>query len=239
VRISPAGLLCALLASGASGADLPDRSQITGLSKTFLRDSAELPTDVAVKTLVVDAKGKKRRDAQSSVQFPFRGYNAQAERYSFRSAAGLMSRRILNDSVAGNFAVINAFTRLTPNGSALASLSIVAGQSEGVFAVRADYASDCHGFRMSSRFLRGEQYCCTAQLDFAVDIGQLPAPGNVRYLGDMEVRRIHSEGTVQEARMGDDPRLFLIPKRVTTTVETGKGTVTVVNGYTLHLTAKK
>lgn len=107
----------ALLVAGAAAADLPDRAQITALSKTFLRDSAELPMDVRVRTMVIDAKGKTKRDAQSKVEFIFRGYNAGTEKYSFRSTAGFMSLRILHDSVAGNFAAINAFSRLTPHGT--------------------------------------------------------------------------------------------------------------------------
>jgi hypothetical protein len=75
--------------------------------------------------------------------------------------------------------------------------------------------------------------------NFAVDIEQLPARGNVRYLGEGQVRKIHSDGEVQEARMGNDPRPFLIPKRVTTTIETDRGAIVVTNDYTLHTETKK
>jgi hypothetical protein len=67
-----------------------------------------------------------------------------------------------------------------------------------------------------------------------VDISELPAPGKMPYLGDVKILKIHSEGEVQEARMTDDPRPFLIPKRVVTTIETDKGTMTVTNAYTLR-----
>jgi hypothetical protein len=242
-----------LLVAGAAAADdLPERGQITALSKTFLRDSAELPMDVLVKTVVTDAKGKTKRDAHSNVQFVFRGYNAGTEKYSFRSTAGFMSLRILHDSMAGNFAAINAFSRLTPHGSNPAEMTIEHGGSGGFFIVRSEAAADCHGFRMSAKFLYGEQYCYAAVFrvardtagklaiqDFAVDIEQLPAWGNVRYLGEGQVRKLHSDGEVQEARMGDDPHPFLIPKRVTTTIETDKGAVVVINDYTLHMETRK
>jgi hypothetical protein len=239
-------------AGAASAADLPDRGQITALSKTFLRDSAELPMDVLVKTVVTDAKGKKKRDAQSNVQFVFSGYNAATEKYSFRSTAGFMSLRILHDSIAGNFAAINAFSRLTPHGSNPAEMTIEPGEPGGAFIIRSKAAADCHGFSMPAKFLYGEHYCYTtvfrvtrdaagklAIQDFAVDIEQFPAPGKVRYLGEVQVRKIHSAGEVQEARMGDDPRPFLIPKRVTTIIETDKGAVVVTNDYTLHKETKK
>jgi hypothetical protein len=241
-----------LLVAGAAAADLPDRGQITALSKTFLRDSAELPMDVLVKTVVTDATGKKKRDAQSKVQFVFRGYNAATEKYSFRSTAGFMSMRILHDSLAGNFAAINAFSRLTPHDSNSADLTIEPAGPDGSFIVRSKPAADCHGFTMSAKFLYGENYCYAtvfrvardaagklAIQGFAVDIEQFPAPGKVRYLGDVQVRKIHSDGEVQAARMGDDPRPFLIPKRVTTTIETDKGAIVVTNDYSLHTETKK
>src|SRR4051794_26027644 len=132
-----------LLIGGAAADDVPDRGQITALSKTFLRDSAELPMDVIVKTVVTDAKGKRKRDAQSNVQFLFRGYNAGAEKYSFRSSAGFMSLRILHDSAAGNFAAINAFSRLTPHGSEPADVTIEPGGPAGSFIVRSKVRADC------------------------------------------------------------------------------------------------
>jgi hypothetical protein len=242
----------ALLAACAAAADLPDRDRITALSKTFLRDSAELPMDVLVKAVVTDAKGKTKRNAKSNVQFVFSGYNAKAETYSFRSTAGFMSLRILHDSIAGNFAVINAFSRLTPHGSNPAEVTIEPGGSDDSFIIRSKAAADCHGFSMSAKFLYGEHYCYAAVFhvardaggklavqDFAVDIEQLPARGKVRYLGEGQVRKIHSDGEVQEVRMSDDPRPFLIPKRVTTTIETDKGAVVVTNSYTLHTETKK
>src|SRR5664279_5091509 len=140
-----------LLVAGAPAADAPDRSQIAALSRTFLRDSAELPMDVLVKTVVTDAKGRRKRDAHSNVQFLFRGYNAGAQKYSFRSTAGLMSLRILHDSFAGNFAAVDAFSRLTTNGSNPAEVTIEPGGPDGSFIIRSKSAADCHGFRMSAK----------------------------------------------------------------------------------------
>jgi hypothetical protein len=241
----------ALLVACAAAADLPDRGQITALSKTFLRDSTELPMDVLVKTVVTDAKGKTKRDAKSNVQFLFSGYNARTDKYAFRSTSGFMSMRILQDSIAGNFALINAFSRLTLNGSNPAEVTMEPGVPRDSFIIRIKADADCHGFSMSAKFLYGQQYCYSAMFrvtrdaagklaiqDFTVDIEQLPAPGNVRYLGDVQVRKIHSNGEVQEARMGDDPLPFLIPKRVTTTIETDKGAVMVTNDYKLHTESK-
>jgi hypothetical protein len=105
---------------------------------------------------------------------------------------------------------------------------------------------------MPAKYLYGERYCYAAVFrvtcdaagklaiqDFAVDIEHLPARGNVRYLGEAQIRKIHSVGEVQEGKMSDDPRPFLITKRVTTAVDTDKGAVVVMNDYTLHIETKK
>jgi hypothetical protein len=235
--------------SGA--AILPDRDQLTALSRTFLRDSTELPMDVVVETKVTDSKGKSKRDARSSVQFLFSGYNRQTQRYSFRSTAGFTSLKILHDSFASNFAVINAFSRLLPHDSNPAEVTIEPGAMDGLFVIRSPAAADCQGFKMQPKFLYPEQCCYSVMFrvtagpdgklavqDFAVDIDKLPATGNVRYLGLTEVRKIHTDGLVQEMRMGNDPRPFLIPKHITTTIQTEKGTIVLTSDYSLHTAAR-
>jgi hypothetical protein len=117
------------------------------------------------------------------------------------------------------FAAVNAFSRLPPHGSERAEVTIGPGGPGGSFIVGSMAGMDCSGFRMTSRFLYGEHYCYPAAFrvtrdvtgklaiqDFAVDIEQLPAAGTVRYLGEAQVRKIHSEGEVQEEHLGDDPR---------------------------------
>jgi hypothetical protein len=234
-----------------AAAQLPDRNQVTALSRTFLRDSTELPMDVAVQTKVTDAKGRKKRDAHSNVQVLFNGYNRQSEGYSFRSKSGFTGFKILHDSLGSNFVVIDAFRRLAPHGTNPADVTIEPGTKDGSFVIRSDAPVDCQGFKMQPHFLYPE-HCCYSVIfhvtadpggklvvqDFAVDIDKLPAAGNVRYLGLTEVRKIHSDGQVQEASFGGDPHPFLIPKHITTTIETSKGTVVLTSDYALHTATK-
>jgi hypothetical protein len=221
----------------------PSREQITALSKTFLRDSAELPMDVAVTAVVTDAAGKQKRNAHSTVRFVFHGYNGETGRWNFRSNSGMFSMRILNESVGGSFAFIDAFARLTPQKDN-PPLEV-----DG-FSARTG-PGDCKQFRMSKRFPYPEDFCYTTEYRlardasgdlaierFALDIHGLPAQATVPYLGDVRVLKIHSDGEVQQARMPDDPRPFLIPKRVTTTLETDRGKIVVTNTYTLRLGRK-
>ena len=65
---------------------------------------------------------------------------------------------------------------------------------------------------------------------------RVPQQGHVPdlpYLGEGNVRRFHANGELQQVTLPDDPRPFLIPKRVITTVESEKGTIVVTNDYKL------
>ncbi len=208
--------------------------------------------DVAVSTVVKDSAGKQKRNANSTVRFLFRGYNGESQRWSFRSSSGMFSTRILHDSLGGNFALMDAFTALAPRGADTLPLIIDDRPAGTPFVVRSAN-KDCHDFTMTGQFTYPDKKCPEVAFymgrdpagelsieRFTVDVGALPALGKVPYLGDAQVLKIHADGEVQQARLPDDPKPFLIPKRVTTTIESDRGTVTVTNAYTLAAqTARK
>jgi hypothetical protein len=223
----------------------PDRSQMTELSKSFLRDSAELPMDVAVTTVVKDATGKQKRNATSTVRLLFRGYNAQAGRWSFRANSGLMARRILYDSMGGHLAIFDAFTAIAPRPEGELPIVVEVGDAGAPFVVRVTDPK-CAVFEMKGSFPYPNKSCNTSTFDvlrgaagelgierFTLDILRLPAAGKVPYLGEATIRKIHTEGEVQLAQLGADTKPFLIPKRVITAIEADRGTLVVTNAYTL------
>jgi len=229
-----------------------DRSEITKLSKSFLRDSAELPMTVTVETVVTNANGKKVRNTHSTTELVFRGYNGETGRSSFHLNAGLMSYRIMHDSIAPNFAVLDAFTAIAPGPEGLKDVAVEGGQSGEPFLLRTAPACKDNQFAMSGQFLYPNNRCYatefrvrrepagTLALDrFQVDVANLPAAGKIPYLGPATIRKVHAEGELQAALLPDDPRPFLIPKRVTVTVESDRGTAVVTNRYTLKTPARK
>lgn len=247
-NLAAAALLCcaALCAQTA-----PDRDQVMAVSKSFLRDSAELPMDVDVTTVVKDAKGKTKRNAKAKIRFLFKGYSGKSGNFSFHSTSGMFGVRVLHDSVGGNFAVIAAFTRLAPDPDGEPEISIDPEKAGEPLNVHVAGPKNCRPFRMSQKYLYPEQLCPLADFrmiregtglrveSFALDAAKLPAAGKVQYLGEGEIQRFHAEGELQEARLPDDPRPFLIPKRVTTTIATSTGTIVVTNLYTLRMDKKK
>jgi hypothetical protein len=234
------------------GQTAPDRTEITALTKSFLRDSAELPMTVAVETVVTNAKGKKVRNTHSMTEFVFRGYNGLTGNASFKSNAGLMSYRILHDSIGPNFAILDAFTALAPHPEGLADVAVEGGQSGEPFLLKT--AAECKElqFAMSGQFPYPNKKCYATEFRvrkgeagewtierFGLDVAELPAPGKIPYLGLAQIRKVHAEGELQAVRLPDDPRPFLIPKRVTVSIESDKGTAVVTNQYTLKTPARK
>jgi hypothetical protein len=238
-------LAATLLASVLIVETPPDRGQMTELSKSFLRDSAELPMDIAVTTVVKDASGKQKRNATSTVRLLFRGYNAQAGRWSFHANSGLMARRILYDSMGGSLAVFDAFTSIAPRPEGELRIVVEGGEAGAPFVVRVtdpkctvfemkgSYPYPNRSCNMSTFHVKRDAAGALAIDHFTLDILRLPASGKTPYLGYGTIRKVHVEGEVQEVRVAADTKPFLIPKRVITTVETDKGMLVVTNAYTL------
>jgi hypothetical protein len=237
-------LACMTLLSGlAQAGEAPDAAPLKALFKMFLRDSAELPMDVLVKTVVTDSKGHEKRNTQATIHLLFKGYSEKAQRFTFQSQAGLWDRRVMHDSLTGDFAIFRAFSRVMPDQNGKSGFDAV---EDGVAVVVRSGASDCTGFAWRSGELYPMRDCAAVEFrlrrsaggelaveQFRLESRNLPARGNVRYLGPAEVRKYEAEGDVQKAYLPGDPRPFLVPKRVVTTIETDKGRVVVTNEHSM------
>ncbi len=240
-------LLAGLSGFGQSAASNPiNRAKIATLSKMFLRDSAELPMDVTVTTVITDRAGREKRRSQSSVHFLFHGYNQQAEKFSFDSHSGWFNTGALRDSFSGDLAVFAAFGELAPKKNGDADFEMIQQDlpGQGIFIKTSD--PDCHDFEMSDRFLYPKKYCSSVEFHvgtdsagqlsverFTLQIGNLPAAGKIVYLGAVQIRSIRAEGDIQKAYLPNDPLPFLVPRQVVTSIETDKGKIVLTNLYTL------
>jgi hypothetical protein len=245
MRRHVAGFSAALLACcGAAAADGPaDRDRVTAVFKSFLRDSAELPMDVAVTTVVTNAAGRQKRHTQATVHLVFHGYNQQAERFTLRSDTGFFHFRELHDSIAGDFEIFKAFSMVVPGKDGRTKSDVEFTEDNGGLTVRTGQ-NDCRGFDLKAGELWATQDCSAVEFRlgrdaageltverFRIETKNLPARGNVRYLGPAEVRRLYAEGELQKAYLPGDPRPFLAPKHVVTTIETDKGKVVVTGEH--------
>jgi hypothetical protein len=235
-------VVCLAALAGTGQAETPDREKVTSLFKMFLRDSAELPMDVAVTTVVTNARGRQTRRSETTVHLLFKGYSQQAERFTWTSHGGFLHLRQLHDSLAGDFNIFKAFAMVVPDKNGETKWNLAeAGAGLLVRLVQ----TDCKGFEMngelypkvgcsSVEFHLGRNAAGDLKVErFTLDSQNLPAAGRLRYLGDVQVRRYHAEGDVQDGYLPNDPRPFLVPRRVVTTIETDKGTIVVTDEHSM------
>jgi len=126
--------------------------------------------DVAVTTVVTDPGGRVRRRTQATVHLVFRGYNQQAERFTFRSDAGFFHWRELHDSIVGDFAIFKAFSQVAPgkDGRTKSEMEIA---EEGAGLVVRSAQNDCQGFELRSGELWAKQDC--SAVEFHLGHGQM------------------------------------------------------------------
>jgi len=247
-----AGILLLAAAAGVAqpiaGSGPVDPAQATALFKMFLRDSAELPMDVAVTTVVTDAAGRQKRHVQGTIRLLFHGYSQQRERFSFHASAGLMYRRLLNDSMAAELATFKAFAVVSPGKDGAPKVQIVQ-QGGDLVARNADECREqemhTHGLYLSrglylqkdcsrAEFLLGRDAAGALEIRrYRLDVMNLPASVKLAYLGQVEVRQYMTEGDVQKVYLPGDPKPFLAPKHLVLTIETDKGRVVVTGDHTL------
>ena len=244
-----AALASAAVLACAAPASPVDRDAVAALFKLFLRDSAELPMDVQVTTVVTNAKGREIRRKHTSVRLLFRGYNQRSGNFSLTSNGSFFHMRELHDSLAPDFAIFKAFSLAVPGKDGPPKLE-VAEEGPGVVVRAAE--SDCGAFQMFQGELIARRDCSAVEFTvgrdaagglavqrFRLDARNLPAAANLRYLGACQVRQYHAEGDVQQVYLPGDPRPFLAPRRVVETIGTDRGTIVVTNEHVLSEPAKK
>src|SRR5579872_2352079 len=232
MRKFPAIAFSLTLGWGQTTGLTPER--VMTLAKQLFRDSAELPMDVTVTTAVTNAAGKEKHRATSTVLFVFKGYNQEAGHFSFNGHSGWFNTWALRDSLTGHFAAYIAGTRLAPKKGEPQNIEI----REPRLVLSHD--ENCAPFELLPRFLYPKRTCASAEFrlgddgtfkHFTLNMTNLPAQAKVVYLGDVRITGFHVEEDFQQSFLPGDPKPFLLPKRVETTVTTDRGKIVISNVY--------
>jgi len=88
--------------------------RVQSLAKAYFRDSAEVPMNVEVSTVVTDPAGKTKHSARSAVQMLFHGYSLQGHKFNLKGNSGWFNTWALRDSIPGDLAAFWAPLFLTP-----------------------------------------------------------------------------------------------------------------------------
>jgi hypothetical protein len=247
-------ILVALLLGGiASSAQELTLDRVMVLAKKYFRDSAELPMDVAVTTVVTDAKGKQKRNLRSTVLLVFKGYNQETGRFSFQGRSGWFNTGALRDSLSGDFAAFIAATYLAPKKDEPPPhhLEVRQPANPGEPYVITGHEPECPKFELIERRLFPKHTCGSVEFrliregsddlmfqHFSLDNGSLPAPAKTVYFGDAQVTSFRFEVDFQKTLLPGDPVPFLLPKQTVTTIATDKGKIVITNVYTPRVRAK-
>ena len=221
----------------AAGADLtPDR--VVVLAKIYFRDSAEVPLKVSVTTVVTDRAGKVKERHQSAVTMIFHGYNLQTGSFSLRSNSGWFNTGALRDSLGGDLTAFISAAYLMPSKEVDRKLEI--SPDKPVVTV---YDVNCPALSLSPRWLFPKATCGAARFTLAPALDDWEfqhfefassgpaAPAKIKYLGNVQLMAFHATVDFQANFLPGDPKPFLWPKMVVTTLTTDKGSVSVTNHY--------
>jgi hypothetical protein len=217
--------------------------RITALAKAYFRDSAEVPMDVAVTTVVTDRAGKPKRKAQSAVRMVFHGYNQQSHRFSLDGNSGMFNAWALRDSMSGNMAAFVAALLLAPGKDATEHLEIHQPAQPGQPILVTNHPGPCPPFELN-RYLFPRKPCGAEQFGLTVkpsndlafqhysfDSAGLPAAAKVPYFDDVHILAFHTDVEFQEGSLPGDPAPFLWPKQTVVLVTTDKGEISIANRY--------
>ena len=195
--------------------------------------------DVAVTTTVRNAAGKTTKTSHSTVHVLFKGYSLRTHHFSFQGNSGWFSTGSLRDSFSGNFAAFMAAGMIAdpPEGAEVRV-------EPGLVSVR---TMACKSTELMEQYPIPKHFCGTvsyrlgADTDggpvfehFTLDLAGLPARAKLAYLGEVEISGYRIDGDFQKALLPGDPKPFLLPGKIVTSITTNKGNLESTNDYSPH-----
>ena len=193
-----------------------------------------------------NAAGRVVKSRHGAVDYDFHGYNSRSGKGN-ATLRGWRSRNKAVGTVAGA-STITSMMLLAPEAEQAFRMQVV--DSPDHETIVADFAaiSECHPIWANEVDLPAEM-CGNfkAQLrkddlsmkSVTFDIAGMPIQGNVDYLGQATIKRDYVVIDFQKVMLPGDPKPFVVPSRVTCSLETDKGKVLISGDFTLKKAKKK
>jgi hypothetical protein len=227
---------------GGAPAENPTFAQLASAVRVTLRDSAELPMKMNVTTVATDSSGRVRKQKTGSYEFDFHGFNPRSGQsgYDFRGSRGTIRAAVSTMQFTVAPSMINA-----QDAEKTFSLQIDRGTEPAApVAVKLKTVNACEPFQWSAENQLPKSYCGDIDFEFSRDdltmrsfvfrSGGLPASAKVESLDSVTVLGYRMAATFQKAGLRGDPQPFLIPVRVTVTIETDKGRIETTSLFALR-----
>ena len=228
-------MLLVLLSAGEATLD-----QITALAKVYLRDSAEVPMNVAVTVMVKDRAGKIKHQNQLSTSMVFRGYSLNTGKFSIVATKNGMTPLGLHDSLPGDLAAFVAATRLFKLGDAQVEI-LQPEQNHATVFVR---DGKCPALELMKKEMFVLHPCGNAEFTLTARSGGELALQNVSFdstgsavvtkvahLGEVNLKSFHYGVDFQLRTLPGEAKPYLWPLEAVVVATSDKGTVTITNKY--------
>lgn len=221
---------------------------LVSAAKYYFRDSAELPMLQVTTLSVTDASGKSRKPQMQSMDYLFHGYSKKEKSgtVSWRGHESMWAA--LRGSKTMKASINSGFVAMLPGVLMYSDTSKFSfGSKRSVDAAAEQTASlapkePCPAFAMKQNkdeyFPDGLCGESRFQLDgelrleqFTFEAATLPAETDIAPFGKCTLSAYHAEVEFQSVALPGDKDPFLVPKLVTTTLQTSKGTIVISSRY--------
>jgi hypothetical protein len=216
--------------------------QIQTLAKVYLRDSAEVPMNVEVTTVVMDAKGKLTHRSHLTETTVFRGYSQGTGSFSMRANKQGLTPFGRWEAMSGEVAAFMSGAILFKKGNPVIEIRQSSEPGKPVAILVSD--SECSPLDSNPRFVFPLHLCGTTEIaltagpngDLAVqhakfDSKGVPARVKVPHMGETELRGYHYDVDFQLKTLPGEAKPYLWPLKTVVSATTDTGTVTVTNQY--------
>lgn len=238
----PSIVVLLALVSGSPGLTmaLPEDvtfSHVARAGKTYFRDSAEFPMRISVELTATDLAGKVRKHKTGKFKYDFHGYNQR----SGNSTITLHGPRgMMKAALGGAASSMAPISFLSPDAETEYAFTVI-DQASDVVSARLSRIPACEPSSWSEDIDALQTMCGSFEVqlqkgDFALkryvfDAANLPVSAAIDVLGPATVSGYHAEAEFQKVFLPDDPKPFLVPKRVTVTITTDKGKLVISSAY--------
>ena len=219
--------------------------QVTAAAKIYFRDIDELPMTVAVTKAILDQSGKLKKQSRGSVEFLFHGYNPVARKGTASTNYGFFKKGVMKESVPGSAVVLvtGVFLKKELARDPPPQREQPAGPGQPL-KLRFSFTT-CSPFEFNEGFLVPRNFCGSSEYQlvrvegkddlllqhYSFDSTALPAEADIEYFGKVKILGYHVDEDFQQAFLPNDPKPFLMPRQIVTTISTDKGKIILTNEY--------
>jgi len=216
-------------------------------AKHYFRDTAELPMVQRTTFWVTDSSGRRRKPKIQTTTYLFQGYSRQANgplvNISGHVSMWAMFRGSKMMLISANSAMWTSMPGMSLYAKPETYKFRVTANGGGLNTARLAPVRAC-SFSMNernSRWYFPDDLCGPSEFQvsknlvfqkFSYEAPGLPAPVKLVPFGRCTLRRYHVDVSFQSVNLPGDKEPFLVPKQVTATLETDKGSIVISSDYT-------